>query len=256
MNCGKAAREGALGCDLGTPFVNSSAPAEPQGRTHPPQWASSEQPPQAALSESECSPTSRMILRCPGAHCAPLRDNVASGNISFNSLYRLISLSNNLFFPSDLARACRDWLVQSHNRTATRVPTRPVVDSLPLRRNPRWLKRATGTFLRADAPFMARACRDWLVQSHNRTATRLPTRPVVDSLCCGKATPVETCHWHVSKSRLSNPFHLTPKKNRYSFEYRFFWWKVVDSNHRSHRRQIYSLFPLATRETFHIRLPA
>ena len=53
MNCGKAAREGALGYDLGTPFVNSSAPAEPQGRTHPPQWASSEQPPQAALSESE-----------------------------------------------------------------------------------------------------------------------------------------------------------------------------------------------------------
>ena len=29
MNCGKAAREGALGYDLGTPFVNSSAPAEP-----------------------------------------------------------------------------------------------------------------------------------------------------------------------------------------------------------------------------------
>ena len=47
----------------------------------------------------------RMILRCLGAHCAPLRDNVASGNISFNSLYRLISLSNNLFFPSDWARA-------------------------------------------------------------------------------------------------------------------------------------------------------
>lgn len=32
------------------------------------------------------------------------------------------------------------------------------------------------------------------------------------------------------------------------------WWKVVDSNHRSHRRQIYSLFPLATRETFRIKL--
>ena len=79
------------------------------------------------------------------------------------------------------------------------------------------------------------------MQSHNRTATRVPARPVVDSLCCGKATPVETCHRHVSKSRLSNPFHLTPKKNRYSNEYRFFWWKVVDSNHRSHRRQIYSL---------------
>ena len=30
------------------------------------------------------------------------------------------------------------------------------------------------------------------------------------------------------------------------------WWEVVDSNHRSHRRQIYSLFPLATRETSHM----
>ena len=37
-------------------------------------------------------------------------------------------------------------------------------------------------------------------------------------------------------------------------EYPLFWWKVVDSNHRSHRRQIYSLFPLATRETFRIQL--
>ena len=44
--------------------------------------------------------------------------------------------------------AC-DCLVQSYNRTATRLPTRPVVDSLPLRRKPRRLKRATGTFLRA-----------------------------------------------------------------------------------------------------------
>ena len=82
---------------------------------------------------------------------APRWDNVANGNISFNSLYRLISLSNNLFFPSDWAHACRNWLVQSHNRTAT----------------------------------------------------RLPARSVVDSLCCGKATVVETCHRHVSKSRRS-----------------------------------------------------
>ena len=44
--------------------------------------------------------------------------------------------------------AC-DCLVQSYNRTATRLPTRPVVDSLPLRRKPRWLKQPTGLFLRA-----------------------------------------------------------------------------------------------------------
>ena len=39
--------------------------------------------------------------------------------------------------------------MQSHNHTATRVPARPVVDSLPLRRKPRWLKQPTGLFLRA-----------------------------------------------------------------------------------------------------------
>ena len=31
-----------------------------------------------------------------------------------------------------------------------------------------------------------------------------------------------------------------------------FWWKGVDSNHRSRRRQIYSLLPLAAREPFRI----
>ena len=123
---------------------------------------------------------------------------------------------------------------------------------------PRRLKRATGTFLRAGAPFRARACRDWLVQSHNRTATCVPARSVVDSLCCGKATVVETAHWAVSKSHLSNPQPPSAKTEKgHSFwNVLLFWWKVVDSNHRSHRRQIYSLFPLATRETFHIQLPA
>ena len=69
-----------------------------------------------------------------------------------------------------------------------------------------------------------------------------------------KATPVETCHRHVSKSRLSNPQPPSAKTEKgHSFwNVLLFWWKVVDSNHRSHRRQIYSLFPLATRETFHI----
>ena len=31
-----------------------------------------------------------------------------------------------------------------------------------------------------------------------------------------------------------------------------FWWAGVDSNHRSLRRQIYSLLPLATREPTHV----
>ncbi len=33
-----------------------------------------------------------------------------------------------------------------------------------------------------------------------------------------------------------------------------FWWGMVDSNHRRHRQQIYSLSPLATREIPHIKL--
>ena len=31
-----------------------------------------------------------------------------------------------------------------------------------------------------------------------------------------------------------------------------FWWGMVDSNHRRHSQQIYSLSPLATREIPHI----
>ena len=37
-------------------------------------------------------------------------------------------------------------------------------------------------------------------------------------------------------------------------EYQAFWWGKVDSNHRSHWQQIYSLPPLATREFPHIHL--
>ena len=32
------------------------------------------------------------------------------------------------------------------------------------------------------------------------------------------------------------------------------WWGMVDSNHRRHCQQIYSLSPLATREIPHIKL--
>ena len=33
-----------------------------------------------------------------------------------------------------------------------------------------------------------------------------------------------------------------------------FWWRRVDSNHRSESQQIYSLPPLATRELLHMKL--
>ena len=139
--------------------------------------------------------------------CAPYGITSQTAIYRCKRLCRLISLSDNLFFPSDWARACRDWRVQPYGFTATCVPARSVVDSLPLRRKPRWLKQPTGLFLRAT------------FRIHN---------------------------------------HLPPKQKKDIpfWNVLLFWWKVVDSNHRSHRRQIYSLFPLATRETFHIQLPA
>ncbi len=36
----------------------------------------------------------------------------------------------------------------------------------------------------------------------------------------------------------------------------FVWWREMDSNHRSRRRQIYSLLPLATRESLRIKYGA
>ena len=56
------------------------------------------------------------------------------------------------------------------------------------------------------------------------------------------------------------PFESTLHKNPYQAKApshkdgAFAWWGKVDSNHRRHCQQIYSLSPLATREFPHIRL--
>ena len=42
------------------------------------------------------------------------------------------------------------------------------------------------------------------------------------------------------------------KKGCDNFIVTAFWWELVDSNHRSIKQQIYSLSPLATRESSHI----
>ena len=80
---------------------------------------------------------------------------------------------------------------------------------------------------------------------------------MVDSLRCGEATAVATVHRTVAKSRLSNPPPKYPYQNKkhHPFGWCFlFWWGMVDSNHRRHSQQIYSLSPLATREIPHIQL--
>ena len=51
------------------------------------------------------------------------------------------------------------------------------------------------------------------------------------------------------ESTLENPI---PKERPTLTDESFFWWGRVDSNHRRHCQQIYSLSPLATREHPHI----
>lgn len=54
----------------------------------------------------------------------------------------------------------------------------------------------------------------------------------------------------LSKSPIFND--TTKKKACDIFFVTGFWWELVDSNHRSIKQQIYSLSPLATRESSHI----
>ena len=50
-----------------------------------------------------------------------------------------------------------------------------------------------------------------------------------------------------------NGFESTSKQKRDTPKgVSLFWWGMVDSNHRRHSQQIYSLSPLATREIPHI----
>ena len=63
----------------------------------------------------------------------------------------------------------------------------------------------------------------------------------------------------VSKNRLakSSIFDDTAKKKAYDiFFVTGLWWELVDSNHRSIKQQIYSLSPLATRESSLIQFVA
>ncbi len=64
---------------------------------------------------------------------------------------------------------------------------------------------------------------------------------------------------HLYKKQLENwlskppIFNDTAKKKACDiFFVTGFWWELVDSNHRSIKQQIYSLSPLATRESSHI----
>ena len=59
--------------------------------------------------------------------------------------------------------------------------------------------------------------------------------------------PAARCHLNYNKV-----YELWKKKEEPDCASSSLWWGKVDSNHRRHRQQIYSLSPLATREFPHI----
>ena len=85
-----------------------------------------------------------------------------------------------------------------------------------------------------------------------------------DSLFCRKANPPKKITDTAKRyplfggvSWIEPGISLTPvlhkeKQPRLTAEL-FFWWGMVDSNHRRQCQQIYSLSPLATREIPHIK---
>ena len=112
--------------------------------------------------------------------------------------------------------------------------------------------RADLAFLRIGrVPAMIGYCRPW---SHCHTPA-CPSGGGFASVAT-EATPVETCHRHVSKPAFESIPPDTKKKNRYSNEYRFFcgrWWirttEVIDD-----RFTVCSLWPLGKPSIFDYQL--
>ena len=72
---------------------------------------------------------------------------------------------------------------------------------------------------------------------------------------CHKSHALKTIHRIVFLTGFRiHPLFTNKKLRVLQKEELLIWWAGVDSNHRSRRRQIYSLLPLATREPTHIEL--
>ena len=70
-----------------------------------------------------------------------------------------------------------------------------------------------------------------------RIAKRPAPKQVVQAQCAARCIP--------------RRIHDSQHKKRHRIAMSFFWWEEVDSNHRRRCQQIYSLLPLATRESSH-----
>ena len=73
-----------------------------------------------------------------------------------------------------------------------------------------------------------------------RIAKRPAPKQVVQAQCAARCIP--------------RRIHDSQHKKRHRIAMSFFWWEEVDSNHRRRCQQIYSLLPLATRESSHMEL--
>ena len=60
------------------------------------------------------------------------RDNIANGNISLQTPAQVDFAIEQPVLPFELGACLPGLAIAAHGRTATRLPTRPVVDSLPL----------------------------------------------------------------------------------------------------------------------------
>ena len=75
---------------------------------------------------------------------------------------------------------------------------------------------------------------------------------VSTSVCTGRSKcPPDTCTAKGSNPPSKYPYQTKNTSRKAGV---LVWWGMVDSNHRRHSQQIYSLSPLATREIPHMKL--
>ena len=66
-----------------------------------------------------------------------------------------------------------------------------------------------------------------------------------------RSAPKQVVQAHRAARCKPRRIHDSQHKKRHRIAMSFFWWEEVDSNHRRRCQQIYSLLPLATRESSH-----
>ena len=98
--------------------------------------------------------------------------------------------------------------------------------------------------LRQSSIFSTAATRSPRFICHRQRSARSPVFALVEAIC----------HRHIAFRWVRISPSLAKAKTPPYWVVSCFWWGMVDSNHRRHSQQIYSLSPLATREIPHIQI--